>query len=71
MTRRVSLSLGLAGLLLGITAGQAWAAEIPSVGLYRLFETTVENGRPYANKFADVELTAIYTAPSGRTRQFW
>ncbi len=72
MTRRVILSLGLTGLLLGIaTAGLAQATEIPNVGLYRLFERTVENDKPYSNRFADVELTAIYTAPSGKTRPFW
>jgi len=71
MRRRALYCLGLTGLLLGIAARQAGAAEMPSIGLYRLFETTVENSTPYANKFADVELTATYTAPSGRPRQFW
>jgi len=72
MKRRTFSCLGLTGLLLAVSAvGQAWAAETPHVGLYRLFETTVENDKPYTNKFADVELTATYTAPSGKTRQFW
>ncbi len=72
MTKRTTSCLGLAGFLLAMSAvGQVQASETPRVGLYRLFETTVENGRPYDNKFADVDLTVTYTAPSGKTRQFW
>jgi len=47
------------------------AADIPKVGLYKVFETQIENTRAYANKFADVNLKVTYTAPSGRQRDFW
>ena len=70
MNRQALWCLGLTCLLLGTTARQVWGAESPSIGLYRLFEARVENSKPYANKFADVELSATYTAPSGRTCQF-
>jgi hypothetical protein len=70
--KRTLLDAGLIGLMMCMgAAAQTRASEIPNVGLYRLFETRVENGKPYKNKFADVGLTATYTAPSGRTREFW
>jgi uncharacterized protein DUF5060/collagenase-like protein with putative collagen-binding domain len=65
--RLTLLSICLLGLLSVSTA----ASEIPKVGLYRGFETQIENTKTYANKFADVELTATYTAPSGRQWDFW
>ena len=45
-------------------------SEVVNVGLYRLFEARIENGKSYANKFADVDLKASYTAPSGKQWHF-
>lgn len=53
------------------TGINAHASEAPTVGLYRLFEVELLNGKPYANKFADVNLTVTYTSPSGNTINFW
>ena len=47
------------------------AVQEPDVGLYRVFETRLSNDATYANKFTDVELTVTYTAPSGKTWNFW
>ena len=60
----------------GVVASILWAAsacgaETPTVPLFRVFETQIRNDRAYGNRFADVELTATYTAPSGRTKAFW
>lgn len=71
MMKQKRLYLGLIGLLAGIAPLWAGAVEPVNIGLYRLFETAVQNGKPYQNKFADVELTAVFTAPSGKTRDFW
>ena len=49
----------------------ALAVQEPDVGLYRVFEKSLSNKAAYANKFADVELTVTYTAPSGKTWDFW
>ena len=49
----------------------ALAVQEPDVGLYRVFETRLSNDVTYANKFTDVELTVTYTAPSGKTVDFW
>lgn len=54
--------------LLGSVSASA-AAE--SVGLYRVFEKEVLNGKSYANKFTDVELLVDYIAPSGKKWSFW
>lgn len=40
------------------------------VPLYRVFEASLVNERPYANKFVDVELSCVYVAPSGREVAF-
>ncbi len=40
------------------------------VGLYRVFEASLKNTKPYENRFTDVELRATYTAPSGREIDF-
>lgn len=40
------------------------------VGLYRVFETTVVNKRPYENRFTDVELLVQYQSPSGKIVDF-
>ena len=53
--------LAVVALVVGCSA--AMAAE---VGKYRMFETEVTNTKAYGNKFADVELTVTYTAPSGK-----
>ena len=65
------LCLILAGLLSGCVTYNAFAEKAPEIGLYRLFETSVKNDNSYANKFADIELTVIYTGPSGKTWDFW
>ncbi len=49
----------------------ALAAQCSDVGLYRVFERPLCNDKAYTNKFADVELTVTYTAPSGKTVDFW
>jgi len=41
------------------------------VGLYRTFERSIENNNPYSNKFDDVELTCVYTSPTGRNVEFY
>lgn len=50
-------------------SGNTVAAEV-KVGLYRLFEASVENDAGYANKFTDVTLKVRYQAPSGRMVAF-
>ncbi len=69
--KRVSQNVWLVGLALVTSiAATARASEMLSVGLYRVFETCVQNDTPYQNKFADVHLRATYTAPSGKTVTF-
>ena len=63
--------VGLTGLLIGCASQQAHTTGTCRVGLYRVFETTITNDKYYANKFADVDLTVIYTAPSGKDWEFW
>lgn len=41
-----------------------------SIGLYRTFERKIENNNTYTNKFIDVDLTCIYTSPSGQETKF-
>ncbi len=62
---------GTIGLLVGWALAQTVSAQASNVGLYRLFENQVDNRRPYANRFADVDLTVTYTAPSGKTWESW
>ena len=59
--------LFLAVSTLWVAASLAHAAE-SKVPLYRIFEKSVLNEKPYANKFADVRLTTQFQAPSGRIR---
>lgn len=49
----------------GVSAG---GQSLPqgAVPLHRIFERSISNSGSYGNKFTDVELTAHYTAPSGR-----
>ncbi|WP_423126882.1 DUF5060 domain-containing protein [Gaoshiqia sp. Z1-71] len=42
----------------------------PYIGLYRTFETQLQNDKPYGNKFTDVELSCDFTSPSGKTTRF-
>ena len=62
-----SVGRALLAALIGLTwclagpPGPAMAASTAQVGLYRVFEASVENHHSYENKFADVELLA----PSG------
>jgi hypothetical protein len=58
-------------LLIGWASAYAVCAETPSIGLYRVFEARVTNEKLYDNKFADVDLTVTYTAPSRKTSDFW
>lgn len=71
MMRQKLMYRGVIGLLAGILSLHARAAEPVTIGLYRVFEAAVENGKPYENRFADVELSVTYTAPSGKTWDFW
>ena len=67
-----SPNVALIGLMMTLCVGaQVGASEVPHIGLYRLFETRIENDRTYENRFADVDLTATYTSPSGKIRDFW
>lgn len=41
------------------------------VPLYRIFEATVTNNKPYSNPFTDVELQVRFTSPSGENYDFY
>lgn len=41
------------------------------VGLYKTFETSIQNNRTYANKFSDVELICTFTSPTNKTYPFY
>lgn len=41
------------------------------IGLYRTFEQTIENTKPYSNKFTDVELTCTFISPEGKSTSFY
>jgi hypothetical protein len=60
----------LSAVLLAGGAAAAAKPAGPRVGRYRVFEASVENHRPYANRFADVQLHCTYSAPSGKTIEF-
>lgn len=47
------------------------AQSSSQVGLYRVFEQSIENNNSYANKFIDVDLTCTYTSPSGKRIDFY
>jgi hypothetical protein len=47
------------------------ASKSSRVPLHRVFERPVTNAKAYGNKFADVELSVAYTAPSGKITEFW
>jgi hypothetical protein len=71
-----SVGRALLAALIGLTwclagpPGPAMAASTAQVGLYRVFEASVENHHSYENKFADVKIRCTYTAPSGREIDF-
>lgn len=46
------------------------AQTVTEIGLYRTFELSLKNDKAYTNKFIDVELSCIYTSPSGKTTEF-
>lgn len=41
-----------------------------SVGLYKVFERSIENTKSYKNRFTDVDLKCTYTSPTGRKTDF-
>lgn len=47
------------------------AQTVTAVGLYRTFERSIENKKPYANKFDDVELKCSFISPSGNITNFF
>jgi len=49
----------------------AFGYGAPSVGMWDRFETTVSNEKAYADPYGDVSLDVTYTAPDGRTIDFW
>ena len=62
-----SLLLGCVLALAALTANVSTAvAADPQVPLYGLFEVVITNATPYENPFADVELNATFTSPSGQ-----
>jgi hypothetical protein len=58
-----------------LTELQATASSIsvsaPGVPLWGMFETSVLNGRKYADPFIDTELVATFFSPSGKTYNFF
>jgi hypothetical protein len=66
----IGLAVAAATLLPAACFSRNSAAAPHEVGLYRVFEARLDNGKPYANKFSDVELRATYTAPFGRQVEF-
>lgn len=74
--RQVSHRLLIAALLItGNTTIHSFAAQTQEsepleVGLYRVFETSIENDKPYKNKFNEAELSCKYTSPSGKAVEF-
>lgn len=45
-------------------------AATDEVGLYRIFEKSIENSKAYKNKFKDAELICKYTSPSSKETEF-
>ena len=41
------------------------------IGLYRIFERSLENNNNYSNKFNNVELKCTFTSPSGKAIDFF
>jgi len=63
-------ALALALILTVYSSTSALGAS-DEVGLYRLFETSIQNDKYYANKFNDTELQCKFTAPSGKETLFF
>jgi len=55
----------------GTTGGNGGTPVQGDIGLYRTFEKSINNDTAYGNRFADVDLEVTYTAPSGRTIDFY
>lgn len=49
----------------------AFCSGVQTVALYKVFETSVTNSKPYSNKLADVTLNIQYQAPSGKLYNFY
>lgn len=67
MKRRLAIIL-LADLII---VGCVIRAESETIGLWGRFETQVDNDKRYTNPFKDVELTATFTSPSGKSVDFF
>lgn len=70
LTRKLRQAWFAAALLASLLGAHAASFAATEVGRYRLFEASVKNQKQYANKFSDVELRCVYTAPSGRQVDF-
>ena len=72
MRRSFSLKgAGLAVVILSTLLCFGARAQQTEVGLYRVFEKEIVNKKSYPNKFIDVELTATFTSPSGKSTEFF
>ncbi|MBN2180663.1 MAG: DUF5060 domain-containing protein [Sedimentisphaerales bacterium] len=70
--KQAFLNIWFGGLAIVLCAGtHVRAANVPEVGLYRVFEVQIRNEKSYENKLADVDLTVTYTSPSGKVVNFW
>ena len=61
------LSLGLSFAASGATPNVSVSANAASVGRYDIYELTMTEPGSYANPWEDVTITAVFTAPSGKT----
>ncbi len=57
--------------LIQAKSGLAFFNSEEDVGLYRLFETEINNSKNYGNPFTEVTLEVQFQAPSGRLIEFW
>jgi hypothetical protein len=62
--------LACAVVLLAIVPTVGAQSVTEEVGLYKTFERSIENTKTYANRFADVTVTAAYVSPSGKKTTF-
>lgn len=58
-------------LIIIITTISAQSADTHKIGKWDRFERVLENTREYNNPYRDVQLDVTYTAPDGRTIEFW
>lgn len=71
MIGKIFRKAGLVVVFLVASAASGMSARMgPTVPLYGLFETGIVNKTPYDNPFADTELKAEFTSPSGRKVNF-